>query len=394
MNFWDIQDEVKQLKRARKNEEALCLLWQSISHHEKVSRRLYSWPYEQAAIVLRKLKKYDLEVALCEHYLSLDSTAKPFQKKIAARLGKAYLLSGQAEQRQSETGKVIHHLQDDVPIQFRPAFLRQGLAVNVETTGLSNKDEIIELAAVNFTFSKYNGHILHTGEHYVGMRQPKAKISKGAQRVHPVPGPRLAGQRLDDERVKSLIAAADLIVAHNASFDRRFMINLYPEISSKPWYCSMYGIGWHSLGHDSRELQHILRDLDVSNDRVDRSFDDAMSVISVLQYPHARTGQPFSVELFTAGPIEPKGKRSERRAARERKPPAELEFAFADLLPLIPQTEEELEDLEFAAETVSTPRQEHKPAYQELRGFVADFIVWLLLPFWVVLLIALNAFSL
>ena len=73
---------------------------------------------------------------------------------------------------------------------------------------------------------------------------------------------------------------------------------------------------------------------------------------------------------------------------------AELEFAFADLLPLIPQTEEELEDLEFAAETVSTPRQEHKPAYQELRGFVADFIVWLLLPFWVVLLIALNAFSL
>ncbi len=180
---------------------------------------------------------------------------------------------------------------------------RQGLAVDVETTGLTSRDEIIELAAVSFTYDGRSGRIVEVRDGYVGMRQPQVAINPSAMRVNGITEAELVGQSLDEVKIRKMIASSDIMLAHNAAFDRRFVAGLFPEALRKPWYCSMNGVQWHQMGYGSKALQSLAREMGISVERAHRGLDDTLAMLEILQRRPRRDGLPFSTHLFGAPPM-------------------------------------------------------------------------------------------
>ena len=94
-HFTAYAEEVKQLKRVRRHEEAIALLLKLIAATEAESRdpggsdRVAPWYYEQLAIIYRKEGRIDDEVATLERYESRCNELGNSAGRLAERLAKA-----------------------------------------------------------------------------------------------------------------------------------------------------------------------------------------------------------------------------------------------------------------------------------------------------------------
>lgn len=168
--------------------------------------------------------------------------------------------------------------------------------VDVETTGLSNvTDEIVELCISLFSFDE-NGNIkiLDT---YTGQRDPGIPIPKEASRVNGITNDIVKGKKLDDEKVVSILNQAELIVAHNASYDRGFVERMYEISSTKPWYCSMNGIEWKDKGFASKGLSNLAKNhkLKKQTHRADSDVFLALELIGKIDHV---TSKPYILEML------------------------------------------------------------------------------------------------
>ena len=59
------------------------------------------------------------------------------------------------------------------------------------------------------------------------------------------------GKVLDREKILAIFRKADAVIAHNASFDRGFIIRLFPDTIENDWYCSVRQIKWKSYGFEN-----------------------------------------------------------------------------------------------------------------------------------------------
>jgi hypothetical protein len=59
----------------------------------------------------------------------------------------------------------------------------------------------------------------------------------------------VTGQSIDDPAVDDLLKRVVLIIAHNASFDRRYLERRLPAFATKHWACIHSDIDWKSRGH-------------------------------------------------------------------------------------------------------------------------------------------------
>lgn len=181
------------------------------------------------------------------------------------------------------------------------AFAR-GIAVDVETTGLSGSDEITELAAATFIYDAKTGIISHIEERYSGLRQPSVPINPNAAKVNGITDAELIGKTLDEDTIARMIAAANIIVAHNATFDRRFVIKLFPVAASKPWRCSYRGLPWKSMGFPNAKLQGIARALDIKPNQAHRALNDVLTLLEILQHKPPNSRLPLSSRLLRKSP--------------------------------------------------------------------------------------------
>ena len=100
---------------------------------------------------------------------------------------------------------------------------RLGLFVDVETTGLDpSRDEIIELAMVPFTYG-VDGRLFNVHHAFEKLREPNQQISTKITALTGITNDMVAGKVIDPAEVAAFANRADLVVAHNASFDRRFL---------------------------------------------------------------------------------------------------------------------------------------------------------------------------
>ena len=170
-------------------------------------------------------------------------------------------------------------------MEARDKQLMVGGIVDVETTGLSPaQDEIIELCIVLFSFDYESGQIVRIEEEYVGLREPVGGINPAAARVNGITLADVYGRDLDYERVAELIERADFLIAHNASFDRNFMMRLFPSVLDKPWYCSMAGVDWRGKGYPNRRLQDLLYHHRIVPARTHRASDDVYATLELLSH--------------------------------------------------------------------------------------------------------------
>jgi DNA polymerase-3 subunit epsilon len=91
------------------------------------------------------------------------------------------------------------------------------------------------------------------------------------------------------DKVKALAESADLIVAHNAAFDRRFLERFSPAFEVKPWACSMSQVDWANEGYEGTKLAYLAMGAGFFYDR-HRAANDCIAGIELLASPLPRTG--------------------------------------------------------------------------------------------------------
>ena len=166
---------------------------------------------------------------------------------------------------------------------------KNGLFVDVETTGLNpDQNEIIELAMVPFTYS-LEGRIFSIGEPFHQLREPKDPIPAEITTITGITQEMVTGQEFDSEAIEAFIENADLIVAHNASFDRRFLENYSPAFEMKPWACSIQQVDWRSEGFEGTRLGYLVAGAGYFYDR-HRAVNDCYAAIELLAMPLPQSG--------------------------------------------------------------------------------------------------------
>ncbi len=132
-----------------------------------------------------------------------------------------------------------------------------GAFLDIESTGLSyNDDKIIELGIVKFEYTD-DGQIFRLLNEFSSYQDPNKPIPKYITELTGIHDDTLRGSQINETELADYLQNVDLIIAHNAPFDRIFFEMTFPSIPPKAWGCSMYDIDWKFEGISSHKLEYI-----------------------------------------------------------------------------------------------------------------------------------------
>jgi DNA polymerase III subunit epsilon len=131
------------------------------------------------------------------------------------------------------------------------------ILLDLETTGLdADKDEIIEIAMVPFTYSN-DGRIFEVFEAYNELQEPSQSIPAIITQITGITDEMVKGHTINAEKVLEVAEPAALIIAHNAAFDRKFAEKAFDVFSPKAWACSMTDVPWQEEQYESLKLEYL-----------------------------------------------------------------------------------------------------------------------------------------
>lgn len=174
------------------------------------------------------------------------------------------------------------------------------LVLDTETTGLSHaSDRIIELAMLLVRVDAISGLPIGPVETFEGFEDPGMPIPEVARQVTGITDDMVRGQRLADDAVVAMVSAADLVVAHNAGFDRPFVEARFAAFREKAWACSFMDIDWKAAGAESAKLSALAHDHGWFYD-AHRAQVDCHALLQVLCEPVGDGGQNGLALLMAA----------------------------------------------------------------------------------------------
>jgi DNA polymerase-3 subunit epsilon len=162
--------------------------------------------------------------------------------------------------------------------------------VDVETTGLDPAaDAVIELAMCAFDYSE-GGRIVGVGESFSAFRDPGRPIPPAITALTGITNAMVKGATIEESAVAAFIGTADLMIAHNAGFDRPFCEGLSDIFAALPWACSWREIPWADEGFDGARLSHLAVGHGLFFDG-HRALHDCRAGIEILSRPLPRSGR-------------------------------------------------------------------------------------------------------
>ena len=128
--------------------------------------------------------------------------------------------------------------------------------VDTETTGIDRKnDHIIEIAVKVLCFETSSGKILSVEGSYESFNDPEEDINTEITLLTGIENKMVDGKFIDWNEVDALFQGVDIIIAHNASFDRAFIDRFSSNSPSKIWACSISDIDWLERGFTSSKQE-------------------------------------------------------------------------------------------------------------------------------------------
>ncbi len=165
----------------------------------------------------------------------------------------AALLQAHPDYRVLRRLEPIHHFD-----RVAQGPVKRILVLDTETTGLDqSSDKIIELAMLRVDVDLSTGLPVGPVTVYDGLEDPGVPISREIEAITGISNAMVQGQRLDETKIAAMLADADLVIAHNAGFDRPFCEARLPAFAQLPWGCSFAEIDWKKEGHGSAKLEYL-----------------------------------------------------------------------------------------------------------------------------------------
>jgi DNA polymerase-3 subunit epsilon len=174
------------------------------------------------------------------------------------------------------------------------------LILDTETTGLdSRQDRIIELALLAVVVDTATGAALRVAEVYEALEDPGRPIPPDVSDLTGITDEMVRGRRIDEAQVERLLGDAQLVVAHNARFDRPFVETRLPAFAGLPWACSIADIDWAAEGRGSSRLEYLVMKCGWFYD-AHRAAMDCHALLAVLNEPLPVSGRIGLARLLEA----------------------------------------------------------------------------------------------
>lgn len=185
-----------------------------------------------------------------------------------------------------------------------------GLIIDLETTGTDpEKDKIIEIGIVEFAVEEGKPPMITNI--YSSLEDPGVPLEDEIKKITGLDDPWLAGQRINWELVRRWFSKASMAIAHNAAFDRSFLLRR-EELAPLAihWACSMRHINWQEHGFRNRSLNYLAADHGFVNPFAHRAVFDCAATFRLIspylnelihnsyqkEFAVFATGAPFEVK--------------------------------------------------------------------------------------------------
>ncbi|MEO8021716.1 3'-5' exonuclease [Polaromonas sp.] len=173
------------------------------------------------------------------------------------------------------------------------------LILDTETTGLDpSRDRIMELALLSVDVETATGLPTGSVEVYDGLEDPGMPIPQEVQALTGISDAMVRGHKLDEQRVLAMLAEADLVIAHNAGFDRPFVEARLARFAQLSWACSFADLDWKKEGRSSAKLTHLALELGWFYD-AHRAEMDCHALLAVLVSALPLSGQTGLGQLLS-----------------------------------------------------------------------------------------------
>jgi DNA polymerase-3 subunit epsilon len=130
--------------------------------------------------------------------------------------------------------------------------------VDTETTGLDpSTDRLVEIAIERLSVDA-RGQIIEMERPRSWREDPGRSMPPRLTQLTGLTDADLVGCAFDDRSIVAQLGEADVIIAHNASFDRPFVDVRFPALKHQAWGCSLTQLDWLFFGFDGRALGHLL----------------------------------------------------------------------------------------------------------------------------------------
>jgi DNA polymerase-3 subunit epsilon len=209
----------------------------------------------------------------------------------------------------SEDGQAITIRRFDgrfhIPAHVTPQWISEhaseittGAVIDVETTGLDRKNgRVIEIALRTFRFHKPTGALVAVDSSYSGLQDPGFPLSAEITEITGLTDQDLKGKSIDWMAVKNLLDPIELVIAHNAGFDRPFVEKELNQKIFKVWACSWSQIDWDKKGYSVHKLELLSAFHGFFTD-AHRALNDVDALLNLLSFKDEETGQGYLSELY------------------------------------------------------------------------------------------------
>jgi DNA polymerase III subunit epsilon len=162
----------------------------------------------------------------------------------------------------------------------RSATDRIGLIIDLETTGLDTTHcEVLEVAAIKFGYT--DDRITSVVDTFQAFQQPSAPIEPAITALTGITDAMVEGHHVDSVALEQFVGDVQIIIAHNAGFDRKVAERHWPHFAHRHWACSAMGIDWKAHGLSGARLAYLLAESGLFHD-AHRALDDCHAVLEIL----------------------------------------------------------------------------------------------------------------
>ncbi len=109
----------------------------------------------------------------------------------------------------------------------------------------------------------------------------------------------MRGCQIDSSDVAAYSEKANLVIAHNAGFDRQFVEKIFPFFALKPWACAMAEIDWREEGIETTKLAYLAMEFGFFYEQ-HRAANDCFAAIEILGQSLPKSGFPVLTALLSS----------------------------------------------------------------------------------------------